>query len=427
MTVVADLRSMEKPALEALQQELKEKVAAFAEKGLQLDMTRGKPCGEQLDLANEMLTCVTGDDFKAGACDTRNYGVVDGIPEAKALFAQFLEVGEDEVLVGGNSSLNLMFDNVARGMTHGMPGGEKPWGQQGTIKWLCPAPGYDRHFSVCEHFGIEMILVGMNDDGPDMDAVEKLVAEDASIKGIWCVPKYSNPTGITFSDAVVDRLASMKVAAPDFRIFWDNAYTVHHLSAEKDSLKNILTACKSAGNPDRVLLFGSTSKVSFAGAGVGVMGGSRANLDAVVAHMQMQTIGSDKVNQLRHVRFFKDMAGVEAHMAKHADIIRPKFEAVLEILQRDLGDCGIATWNAPRGGYFVSLDVLPGCAKKVVSMAAEAGVKLTSAGATFPYKKDPEDKNIRIAPTLPELADIREAMDLLTTLVRLTAVEQLTQ
>ncbi len=402
---------------------LQKKYDEFKTKGLALDMTRGKPCPEQLSLANGMLETVGADSFKTDSgLDCRNYGGVDGLPESKKLFSEFLEVGVDEIIIGGTSSLNMMYDTIARALLLGVLGG-KPWSKVEGVKFLCPAPGYDRHFSICEHFGIEMIAIKMNSDGPDMDEVERLVAEDSTIKGIWCVPKYGNPTGITYSDEVVERFAKMKCAASDFRIFWDNAYAVHHLSDNKDKLKNILAACKDAGNEDRVYIFGSTSKVSFAGAGVGMMGASKSNVENLVKSISMQTIGPDKLNQLRHLRFFKDMAGIEAHMKRHAEIIKPKFDAVLEILESELGGKGIATWTNPNGGYFISLDVPNGCAKKVVTMAADAGVKLTAAGATFPYKKDLSDSNIRIAPTLPSLDEIKTAMEIVCTCILLADIE----
>ena len=387
-------------------------------RGLSLDMTRGKPCGPQLDLSSGLLDCL-GRDFKAAdGTDCRNYGVLDGLPEAKKLFAEFLEVTPAEIIVAGNSSLALMHDSVAQAVLRGVPGGSQPWHG---AKFLCPSPGYDRHFAVCEHLGIEMINVRMTEEGPDMDEVERLTSGDESIKGIWCVPKYSNPTGVVFSDAVVDRLARMK-AAPDFRVFWDNAYTVHHLTDRPRPLKNLLSACKEAGNADRVLIFGSTSKVSFAGAGVAMMAGSEANVAYTKQNMSLQTIGPDKVNQLRHVRFFRDMAGIEAHMKKHAAILKPKFDAVTAILDREIGDSGAATWTRLAGGYFISVDTKDGCAKAVVKMAAEAGAKLTSAGATFPHGKDPRDRNIRIAPSMPSQAEIEQAMELVAICIQRVAL-----
>ncbi len=397
---------------------------ALKAKNLALDMTRGKPGSEQLDLASGMLSILRAGDLRAAdGTDCRNYGGLSGIAEAKQLFAQMLEVAEDELFIGGNSSLNLMHDMVVRAVLFGVPGSAEPWGK-GKIKFFCPVPGYDRHFSICEALGIEMIPVPMNSDGPDMDAVEQLVASDAAIKGMWCVPKYSNPTGATYSDDVVDRLASMKTAAPDFRIFWDNAYSVHFLVEPVDKLKNILEACKAAGNPDRVFLFGSTSKISYAGAGVSFFGTSKANLDFMQKLIGYQTIGHDKLNQLRHVRFFGDYDGIIEHMRKHAAIIRPKFEAVLEILERELGADDFAHWTSPRGGYFISLDTKPGLAKKVVAMAAELGVKLTAAGATYPLRKDPEDRNIRIAPTLPSLDEIKLAVEVMAVCIKIASLEQ---
>ncbi|MEQ9365874.1 MAG: aminotransferase class I/II-fold pyridoxal phosphate-dependent enzyme [Leptospirales bacterium] len=415
---------------------LQSRYAEFQSRKLALDMTRGKPAAAQLDLAAELLRLPGVDDFEdAGGTDCRNYGGIEGLPEVRALFGEFLELPADQVIIGGNASLTMMHDAVVRALTHGVPvaGGStgKAWAAQsssesGPIKFLCPSPGYDRHFSICEHFGIEMIPVGMIDGvGPDMDRVEELAAADESIKGIWCVPKYSNPTGVTYSDEVVDRLAKMKTAAADFRIFWDNAYAVHHLTDTPDRLKNIYVACVAAGNADRVLIFGSTSKITLAGSGLAVFGASPANVADAKQHLAMQTIGPDKINQLRHLRFLKDMAGIEAHMRKHAAIIQPKFEAVLNILDQELGGAGIATWTRPRGGYFISLDTPAGCAAQVVKLAADAGVKLTGAGATFPYRKDPNDSNIRIAPTLPPPADIATASEVVAVCVQLSAIQKL--
>jgi DNA-binding transcriptional MocR family regulator len=345
------------------------------------------------------------------------------------LFAQYLEVEPDEIIVGGNASLNMMYDTIIRAMVFGVVDSEVPWGKLPAVKFVCPAPGYDRHFSICEHLGIEMILVPMMAHGPDMDAVEEIVAEDEGVKGIWCVPKYSNPTGVTFSDEVVERLANMETRAKDFRVFWDNAYTAHHLTDTPDRLSNMLDACKRAGKPERVLIFGSTSKVSFAGAGLAMMGGSKKNIEFVKKQMAIQTIGPDKLNQLRHVRFFGDMAGIENHMKKHAAILKPKFDAVLDIFDKELGATSgchsIAKWSQPNGGYFISINTLDGCAKAVVRMAADAGVKLTSAGATFPYKRDPRDRNIRIAPSLPPVEEIRQAMELVAVCIRLASIDKL--
>lgn len=397
---------------------------AFRAKKLNIDMTRGKPCNAQLDLAADLMTCVTNADaMAADGIDIRNYGAMDGIAEAKTLFADYLEVATDEIIIGSNSSLSLMYDTLARAMLFGVPDSAVAWGKLPEVKFLCPVPGYDRHFSICEHLGINMIPIAMNSDGPDMDAIERLVAEDEAIKGMWSVPKYSNPSGITYSPEVVARLAQMRCKAADFRIIWDNAYTVHHLSDTPDYLANLLTACKSAGNPERPIIIGSTAKVSLAGSSVAMIGGSKRNIDAIKKQMSIQTIGADKVNQLRHVRFFKNMAGIEAHMRKHAAILRPKFDAVQDVLGRELGGLNLATWSKPNGGYFVSLDTLPGKAKRVIEMAAAVGVKLTPAGSTSPYKRDPADTNIRIAPSFPSISDIRTAIEVMAVCIQLASTE----
>ena len=411
------LMDMSAEELSVREAELQTQLDALKGRGLALDMTRGKPAPEQLDLANDLLSLPGPGDYKtAGGVDCRNYGGIDGIPEAKALFAEYMDVSQNEIILGGTASLTLMHDTVANLLLH------TEWGKA-PIKFLCPAPGYDRHFNICKHFGIEMIVVPLDNYGPDMDKVESLVKADPAIKGIWCVPKYSNPTGSTYSDEVVDRLASMS-AAPDFRVFWDNAYAVHTLTESVAPLKNMLTACKQGGNPNRVFMFGSTSKISFAGMGVSMMASSEENLDWVRSHLGMQTIGPDKINQLRHVRFFKNHQGILDHMQKHAAILRPKFDAVDEILTRELGGRGIATWSRPSGGYFVSLDTPDGCAKEVVALAAEAGIKLTGAGATFPNRNDPKDRNIRIAPSLPALLDIRAATEGLALCVELVSIRK---
>jgi len=390
--------------------------------GLNLDMTRGKPSPEQLDLSLPMLDLVGTDNFHSeNGVDCRNYGVLDGLPESKKLFAEFLEVAPSEIIIGGNSSLNLMHDTMVNAMLHGVSN-QPPWIQQ-SPKFICPAPGYDRHFNICKHLGIEMIRVENGDTGPDMDEVERLVANDPSIKGIWIVPKYGNPTGAICSTENVKRLAQMKTAAPDFRIFWDNAYTVHHLTDTVPHLENILEACKTAGNPDRVFIFGSTSKITFASAGIAMIGGSEANMDWVRSHLKMQNIGHDKINQLRHIRFFKSMDGIRNHMKKHTAILRPKFDMVLSILEKELGGTGMATWNNPKGGYFINLNTRPNCAKRVVELAAEAGVKLTGAGAAFPHRNDPEDRNIRIAPSLPSLVDLEKATEILAVCIQLADQE----
>ena len=398
--------------------QLARRVEGFRRRKLALDMTRGKPGPEQLDICNGMLTIVDEHNYRTpSGLDVRNYGGLDGFPEAKELFADYLEVSPEEVIIGGNASLNLMYDAVAQMMTHGSSGGGKPW-FGGRTKFLCPVPGYDRHFSVCEHFGIQMIPVALDHDGPDMEVLEDLVGRDAAVRGMWCVPKYSNPSGVVYSDATVQRLASMKTAAEDFRILWDNAYTVHHLGGGPAPLKNILQACKHAGNPERVLVFGSTSKVSFPGAGIALLAGSKANMEWARSRLRSQTIGPDKINMLRHVLYFKDMRGILEHMDRHARIIAPKFQAVQEILERELGGGDLATWTRPQGGYFVSLDTRPGCAAAAVAMAGELGVKFTKAGATWPYGKDPRDSNIRIAPTLPSLEEIRIAIEVLAVCIR---------
>ena len=424
---MSGFKSLPVGELNALHSHLQDKYDAYKQQKLSLDMSRGKPSPEQLDLSMGMLDIVNSADIvkSEDGTDLRNYGGLDGISEPKEFFAAMLEVSPKEIIVGGNSSLAVMYDTVARAMFHGVYGSETPWGKLPTVKFLAPSPGYDRHFAICEHFGIEMITINMLDDGPDMDAVEKLVSEDESIKGIWCVPKYSNPDGITYSDEVVDRLAKMNTKAKDFRIFWDNAYAVHHLTDKPDELKNMLAACKEAGHPDRVFIFSSTSKISFAGAGVAVMAASEANLQFIRKSLSVQTIGADKINQLRHVRFFKDMDTLKAHMEKHAAILKPKFDIVLEVLEAELGDKQIASWKKPNGGYFISLNTLDGCAKEVVKMAKEAGVTLTGAGATFPYGVDPRDRNIRIAPSYPSLAELKKAIEVLSVCVQLVSVKKL--
>lgn len=406
-------------------EELQEQFENYKLKNLALDMSRGKPGPEQLDLSNAMLDLVSSSDYQTIAnADTRNYGGLDGIPEAKALFKDILEVDTlDEVVIGGNASLTIMHDIVSRAITHGVCDSEQPWGKT-SVKFICPSPGYDRHFSICQHFGIEMITTSYTENGPDMDEIEKLVAEDESIKGVWIVPKYGNPTGISCSDNVVDRLATMKTAAKDFRIFWDNAYAMHHLSEDQDSLKNLLTACKSAGNENRPFIFVSTSKITFAGAGVAAVGGSKANMDWYRGHLFFSTIGPDKLNQVRHTRFFKSIADLKEHMKAHAAILKPRFDMTLQVLKDGLGNTGLAQWTSPKGGYFISLDVPEGTAKRVVALAAEAGVKLTGAGATYPYKKDPKDSNIRLAPSLPSLQEIKDAMEIVCLCIKIAAEEQ---
>ena len=386
--------------------EMRERMNLYVQKGLKLDMSRGKPSKDQLDLSNGLYKELDPSLGYVGKQDYRNYGINDGIPEIKKLFAELAGVGENEIIVAYNASLNLMYDSVQRAMQFGVSGCE-PWNKQGKIKWICPVPGYDRHFAVTELFGIEMINVDMKDDGPDMDKVEELI-KDPSVKGMWNVPKYSNPTGVVYSDAVVERLAKMKPAAPDFRLMWDNAYMVHALYEQREQA-NILALAKKYGNEDMIYGFGSTSKITFAGAGVAFMYSSEKNIAEIKKQMNIQSIGPDKMVQLAHYRFFKNVEGIYALMEKHAAIMRPKFEAVIEILEEELGDTGIAKWTKPEGGYFISVELMPGTAKKTVALAKEMGVVFTGAGATYPYKKDPNDSNLRIAPSMPPIDELVEA------------------
>ena len=423
---MANYREMSEEQLREEQKQLQAAYDAFQARGLSLDMSRGKPGAEQLDISMGMMDVLrSGEELRCeSGIDCRNYGLLSGIPEAKQLLADLLDVSVEEIIIYGNSSLNVMYDFVARAMTHGVLG-SKPWCKYDKVKFLCPVPGYDRHFAITEHFDIEMIPVPMSENGPDMDMVEKLVSGDAQIKGIWCVPKYSNPQGITYSDETVRRFARLKPAAEDFRIFWDNAYMVHDLYDEGDMLLNIMDECKKAGNPDIVYEFCSTSKISFPGSGVAAVAASKTNIDSIMQQMTIQTIGHDKLNQLRHVRFFKNAEGVREHMKQHAAIIRPKFEAVLRWLDKEIAPYGIGSWCSPKGGYFISFDTIPGCAARVVQLCKEAGVVLTGAGATFPYKKDPNDSNIRIAPTYPSVEELELAMELFVLCVRLASVDKL--
>jgi len=415
---------MSKDELAALKNELNGVYLKYKEAGRKLNMTRGVPSDEQLALCNDMLTCLTADDYKAAnGTDCRNYGGIDGIPEIKKIYADLLGLTTEEVIVGGNSSLALMFDNVSVNVSHGVRDG-KPSQSQGKVKFLCPSPGYDRHFTICNYFHIDMIPIAMGKDGPDMDAVEKLVSSDPMIKGIWCVPKYSNPTGIIYSEETVRRFAKLKPAADDFRIYWDNAYGFHDLDGKNAPLGNIIRYCEEAGNPNMVYVFSSFSKVSFAGASVTCMASSKSNCEYIRKRLTAQTIGPDKLNQLRHVRFFKDAAGVMAHMEKHAAILRPKFKLISDTLNREFGGLGIAEWTEPAGGYFVNFDSLEGCAKRIVALCGEAGVALTPAGATYPNGNDPADRNIRIAPTCPPLAELKDALDIFCVAVKLASVEK---
>lgn len=421
-------RELSREELKQLHEQLARAYEDAKGKGLKLDMSRGKPAVSQLDMEMDIMDVMNSSaDYKTVAgLDTRNYGAMDGIPEAKELMAQMMGVSSaDQVIVCGNASLTIMYDTVSRCVTHGVLG-NTPWCKLGKVKFLCPAPGYDRHFAITQHFGIEMITVPMTAKGPDMDLVEKLAAEDESIKGIWCVPKYSNPQGYSYSDETVRRFAALKPAAKDFRIFWDNAYAIHHLyEEEQDEILDILSECEKAGNPDMAFEFSSTSKVSFAGGGISAVASSKANLDEIRKSLTIQTIGFDKINQLRHVRYFKNLDGLKAHMMKHAEIMRPKFEAVLKVLNEELSGLGIAEWTNPKGGYFISFESMDGCAKKIVTKCKEAGVVLTGAGATYPYGEDPNDSNIRLAPTFPTSEELAAATDLFVLCVKLVSVEAL--
>ena len=417
-------KDLSKEELLTLQKQLNKEYEEAKAKELKLDMSRGKPAASQLDMEMDFMNADSIFKTEAGV-DCRNYGIMDGIPEARKLIGDVLGVSADNVIVFGNASLNIMYDTVARSEIFGVMG-ETPWCKLDKVKFLCPVPGYDRHFAITEQFGIEMINVPMTEDGPDMDMVEELVNTDPAVKGIWCVPKYSNPQGYTYSDETVKRFAALKPAAKDFRIYWDNAYVIHDLYEEKkDTLLDIISECEKAGNPDMVYEFCSTSKVTFPGSGIAALAASKANLDFIKKFMTIQTIGYDKVNQLRHVRYFKDAEGMKAHMMKHAAILRPKFEAVFHVLESELNGLGIGSWTEPKGGYFISFDALEGCAKKIVEKCKEAGVVLTGAGATYPYKKDPKDSNIRLAPSFPTPEELAMATDLFVLCVKIVSVEKL--
>ena len=420
-------KEMSKEELAALKTELEKAYEDAKGKGLKLDMSRGKPSAAQLDMTMPIMDVLNAEsDLRTEAgVDCRNYGVMDGIPEAKALMGAMMGVAPEKVIVCGNASLTIMYNTVSRSVTHGVCG-STPWCKLDKVKFLCPVPGYDRHFAVTEHFGIEMINIPMTPTGPDMDLVEKYVNEDPAVKGIWCVPKYSNPQGITYSDETVKRFAALKPAAEDFRIFWDNAYGIHDLyEDDKDELLDIMAECEKTGNPDMVYIFASTSKVSFSGSGIAAIAASEKNLADIRKTMTIQTIGYDKINQLRHVRYFKDINGLRAQMKKEADILRPKFEAVISTLEAELSGLGIGEWIKPKGGYFISFNTMEGCAKAVVAKCKEAGVVLTGAGATYPYGKDPKDSNIRIAPSFPTPEEMQQATELFVLCVKLVSVNKL--
>ena len=398
---------------------------AVKARGLALNIARGKPGKEQLDLVSDILTVLSKpEDCVSDGIDVRNYGELAGIPEARRFFADLLGCKAEECFIGGNASLTLMYDTISKAVTHGLLHSPKPWGKEETVKWLCPVPGYDRHFAITESFGFDMITVPMTENGPDMDKVEELV-KDPAVKGIWCVPKYSNPAGIIYSKETIHRLAAMETAAPDFLMMWDNAYCVHEFEGDFEPFEDILTVCREEGNPDRVFEYASTSKITLPGAGVSVMASSEANIDYMLKLLTIQTISYDKVNQLRHVRYLKDKAHTLELMKKHAKVLGPKFKCVLETLEREIAPLGIASWNHPKGGYFISLNTAPGLAGRTWQLLKEAGVTMTKAGATYPYGKDPDDSNIRIAPSLPPVSELKEAMEAFCICLRLAALEKM--
>lgn len=412
MGLMSTLATLSTDELTAFRAAIRVRYDAFKQRSLKLDLTRGKPSSEQLDLSNGLLALPGAADYLAAdKTDTRNYGVPQGLPELRALLAPLFGATTDQVFLGNNSSLALMHDAIVYALLKGTVGSPRPWSKESRVAFLCPVPGYDRHFAICQEFGIEMIPVDLGPDGPDMDAVERLVREDAGIKGMWCMPKYSNPSGAIYSAATIERLAAMRAAAPDFRVFWDNAYAVHHLTPERVEIPSLLEACAHHGHPNRTFVFGSTSKITLAGAGVALFASSADNVAWYLGRTAKRTIGPDKLNQLRHHRFLRDTAGLLALMDRHRAIVAPKFAAVVEALERHLAGTGVASWAAPKGGYFISLDVLDGCAKDVVRLSTEAGVALTPAGATYPFGRDPRDRNIRIAPTFPDLATVATAAE----------------
>lgn len=413
-----------KEELIAYKAKLEAQYQEYCNMNLKLDMSRGKPGADQLDLSEALLTCIsTNADTIFDKTDLRNYGGLDGLPSCKALFAELLDLKPENILVGGNASLTMMYDNIMRLWVFGDANGNKPWSQQGTVKFLCPVPGYDRHFSICEQLGMEMINIPMNDDGPDMDLVEKYAA-DPAVKDIWCVPKYSNPTGAVYSDEVVKRFAALKPAAPDFKIMWDNAYCVHHLSDDKIEIVNIFSEAEKHGNADMIFEFASTSKITYPGAGVACMAATPKNIAWAKNLLKVQAIGPDKINQARHVKFFENAAGVAKHMDSHKDILAPKFDMVLKMLEENIGGTGAGSWLSPKGGYFVSFDSMPGCASRIYDLCKQAGIVLTDAGATYPHGKDPEDKNLRIAPSFPPVSELKTAMEVFCVCALLAAVEK---